>query len=200
MSGAVAEATRQISIVGGVPLERFGGPAVRLAPAELRSMLNVRGRCENPGFLAAVEEALGVPVPEAANCWNGDERLAIVWLGPDEWLVMGPDGQAADLESRLRRAAGDDHWLSVVDVSHSYTGFTLSGPAARDVLAKGCPLDLHPRVFEPGDCAQSLLAKTGVLLIHARGGDTIEIWVRNSFARYTAAWLADAMAEFGDSS
>lgn len=193
----MAEASRPVRAVCGLSLEAAGGPAVRLALAESRTLVNLRGRLQDQHFASAVQEVLGVALPEAPNRWSGDEQRAILWLGPDEWLIISPEGEAPDIESRLREAAGDDPWLSVVDLSHNYTGFTLTGRAAHEVLAKGCPLDLHPRRFHRGHCAQTLLARIHVLLRSAGIEHRIEIWVRNSFARYAAAWLIDAMAEYG---
>ena len=73
----------------------------------------------------------------------------------------------------------------------------MSGPSARDVLAKGCPLDLHPAVFGPGDCAQTLLAKANVTLRCVDDSPRFELIVRRSFAEYAALWLHDAAMEYG---
>lgn len=183
----------------GARLEDAGGAAVRVAPAVPCALVNLRGRPEDDTFAACVERIVGVGLPEAPNRWSGEDGLAVMWLGPDEWLIMAPEGQAVDIENGLREASPDDPWLSVVDVSHNYTGLVLTGTRAREVLAKGCPLDLHPRNFGQGDCAQTLVAKSRVLLRCVGDGECVEIWVRNSFARYTAAWLVDAMEEFRDS-
>lgn len=193
----MAEAAFRLSRTGDMKLEEAGGALVRLAQAAPCALVNLRGRPGDDDFAAAVEGAVGLGLPKGPNRWSGGNGSAIVWLGPDEWLIMAPKGQAADIESGLRSARAGDPWLSVVDVSHNYTGLVLTGTKAREVLAKGCPLDLHPRHFGPGDCAQTLVAKSRALL-RATGTDTIEIWVRNSFARYFAAWLVDAMEEFRD--
>lgn len=186
-----AEAPRRF----GLPFEGEGGDRVRLESAPPRAILNLRGRAADAHFASGVRQALGVALPDAPNRWNGDSETAILWMGPDEWLVLAAPGRAGQIEAQLRGACADDPWFSAVDVSHSYAGLVLQGPAARAVLAKGCPLDLHPRRFGPGDCVQSLLAKSRVLL-RATGDDCIEIWLRNSYARYTAIWLTDAMEEF----
>ena len=73
----------------------------------------------------------------------------------------------------------------------------MTGPNARDVLAKGCPLDLHPSVFRPGDCAQTLLAKANVTLRCVDDAPSYELTVRRSFADYAAPWLQDAALEYG---
>mgnify|MGYP005675383397 CR=1 FL=1 len=74
--------------------------------------------------------------------------------------------------------------------------FRISGPRARDVLAKGCPLDLHPNAFPANACAQSLLGKIGVV-IDCLNGDTFEVTAGRAYARSLWAWITGAAAEYG---
>ncbi len=85
---------------------------------------------------------------------------------------------------------------AAVDVSDALVAWQLGGDQMRRVLAKGCALDLHPRQFGPGRCAQTLLAHAGVTLI-CEAPDRMRLLCRTSFAAYTASWLADAAAECG---
>ena len=65
------------------------------------------------------------------------------------------------------------------------------------MLAKGCSIDLHPRVFARGRSAQSTLALAGVILLAlGDGGDDFLVLVRSSFAGYLADWLLDAAVEY----
>lgn len=182
--------------------ERFakaGGQDSRVEIITPRAILNLRGRVDDAGFLDAARQTLGLPLPTEPNRCNsadGDGRgraQIITWLGPDEWLVMAPWGQEQAIEAALRAARPNDPWLSVVDLSHNTTGLRLSGPHARDLLAGGCPLDLHARAFDVDHCAQTVLAKSRILLRQVSVEPAYEIWVRNSFARYLADWLLDAM-------
>lgn len=181
--------------LAGRRLDEAGGTAASLERIAPRALVNLRS---DPAaeHLAALGQALGADLPRTPNRWNGSATTAVVWLGPDEWLVIAADGSAPDIEARLRAAGSADPWLAATDVSHNYTGLLLSGSAAREVLAKGCPLDLHPRSFSAGQCAQSLLAGARMLLRAGPGSNRFEILVRNSFADYTARWLVDAMAEY----
>ncbi|MEV4279457.1 sarcosine oxidase subunit gamma [Actinoplanes xinjiangensis] len=114
--------------------------------------------------------------------------IDVVPLGPDEFLVVGPPGS----EDRLI-AAFQGPQVSVVDVSAQRTALDLSGPAVRDLLAFGCSIDLHPRVFAVGDCAQTVLAHTPVVLQRRTSG--FRVLVRSSFAAHLAAWILDASPE-----
>ena len=112
--------------------------------------------------------------PMAPNTFDGDA----LWLGPDEWLVL--EG---------REAHYPDAWAAV-DVSANRVCLELSGTGAADVLARGCALDLHPSVFPPGRCAQTLLARAQVIL-YRTDEETFRLLVRPSFADYVRAWFRD---------
>ena len=56
------------------------------------------------------------PLPIEPNMAVDDGRRAALWLGPDEWLVLGPPGAAAEIVAELDAAfAHVDR--SVIDVS-----------------------------------------------------------------------------------
>jgi sarcosine oxidase subunit gamma len=78
-----------------------------------------------------------------------------------------------------------------VDVSANRTTIELWGAAAREVLASGCAIDLHPRAFGSGRCAQTLIARAGVILHQFTDEPRYRLYVRPSFARYLAEWLTD---------
>ncbi|MHA6765626.1 sarcosine oxidase subunit gamma [Streptacidiphilus sp. PAMC 29251] len=142
-----------------------------------------------------IGRALGTPLPTDPNTVAAAGELRVLWLGPEEWLVVGPDGSGPATAAMLR-AALEDEPGSVVDVSANRTTLELSGPAAREVLAKGCALDLHPRVFTPGRCAQTLVSKVNVILHQTDLEPTYRLLVRGSFAQYLADWLLDATEEY----
>lgn len=168
--------------------------ALRIGVEPACSVLNLRGTPADPSLVTDVMRMLGIELPLEPNRWHGDDRLAAVWLGPDEWLLVAPDDEAARIEEGLRQARPADPWLSVVDVSSNYMRLLLSGAHVREFLAKCCALDLRPDVFSRGDCAQTNLARSRVLL-RAIDSNSFEVWLRNSFARYLAEWLLDACAE-----
>lgn len=154
----------------------------------------LRGNARSPDFAKALERALGTAPPLAPNTVAHGHRHLLAWMGPDEWWLQSQAPARPALEQALRPAL---QGLSacVVDVSSGYTVLELSGEHARDVLAKGCPLDLHPRVFGPGQCAQSHYFKAGVMVRALDEGD-IEVVVRRSFADYVGRMLLEAGREY----
>ena len=158
--------------------------------------LNLRGDPGGGGFTSAAAGVLGFRLPTDPNTTAGEGGLLALWLGPDEWLVVTPPDAQTRLADSLEAALQGIH-ASVADVTGGQTMITLSGPRAREVLAKGCPLDLHPAVFGPGACAQTVLAKANVTIRCVDDSPRFELIVRRSFAEYAALWLHDAALEYG---
>jgi sarcosine oxidase subunit alpha len=137
------------------------------------------------------EELVRLPLtlPLQPNTWRVSGDWEILWLGPDEWLVTGPPGSAQEIVTRLE-AALEAAPHSVVDVSANRLAIDLTSPDRRDLLAVGCALDLHPRVWREGACAQTLLAHVPVLLQERAG--TTRLFVRPSYAAWLSDWLSAA--------
>ena len=173
---------------------------VLLSEPRLRSQTTVRGDAGDPAFTRAVEHAIGVAPPREPNTVAGPSNLAegprILWMGPDEWLVVGAGNNHTDLAAALGSATEGQH-VAVADVSDGRAVIAIAGRHARDLLAKGCPLDLHPNVFAPGCCAQTLIAHAHVILHQIDDAPRYEVYVHRSFADYLWRWLEDAAREYG---
>lgn len=177
------------------------------------SQLNLRGDASSAAFAGPVTNALCCALPLAANTVSEGYGSAALWLGPHEWLLVAPEGRNSEgRNSEGRNSEGRNETLyalltetlrglhhSLTDVSASRTLIEISGEHARLVLAKGCPLDLHGSRFAPRQCAQTLLAKSQVILQCVDVRPTFRIFVRISFAPYLAEWLTDAAAELAAS-
>jgi sarcosine oxidase, subunit gamma len=187
-------------------LTRFTSPLARppvspangliLAELAVPGQINLRGRSSDTGFLAAAGSVLDCRLPVSPNTVQTAGDLTVLWLGPDEWLVLTPPGAEAAIIARLREALAGVH-AAVTDVSGNLTRLRLAGNHARDVLAKGCSLDLHPRRFQPGQCVQTLILRCGIILHQIDDRPSYDLLPRRSFAEYLWMWLSDAMAEYG---
>ena len=197
----MAERYRRRSALAHLGLEArasavAGDAGVTLRESPMCGLLVLRGNGSGQEFRSAVASVLGLdPVVEPLTAARRRD-LSILWLGPDEWLVVTPDRRLARIERTLRDALEGQH-AALTDVSHGRAVLVLSGPDARAVLAKGCSVDLHPRVFGPGRCAQSRLAKCQALIHQTTDAPEFEIHVQRSFAEYAWTWLEDAGQEFG---
>ncbi|WP_394619868.1 sarcosine oxidase subunit gamma [Lentzea sp. JNUCC 0626] len=170
-------------------------PALDVAEVPFRSQLTVR--VSDPGAIAAMGTTLGVQFPSVPCTFTSGTgefgAVEVLWLGPDEFLVTAAPDLQVTIEEVLRGALQNVRG-SVVDTSAQRTTVVLQGPRARDVLAHGCSVDLHPASAPRGTCVQTLLARTGIVL--QVNDDSYTILVRSSFAEYFAAWLVDATTEY----
>ena len=175
----------------GLPV-RFAAQDVGLQERAFLGHISVRCDPADSALTGTIERALECSLPRAPNTFRvAQAGHKVLWLGPDEWLIVTPEGGEAPLAQSVRQAAGDG-FATVVELGSGQTVIGISGQRAREVIAKGCPLDLHPRAFGPGRCAQSRLARALVTLVQVDDAPTFELIVRRSFADYLWQWLLDA--------
>jgi sarcosine oxidase subunit gamma len=130
----------------------------------------------------APRDAARIGFPSLANTVAGDLTRGVLWLGPDEWLVVGLPGTARAAVEELEHALDGVH-QAIVDVSENRAVLELRGADRSELLASGCSLDLDPRGgWVPGVCAQTMFARAQVILQELQGAT--RIFVRPSFAHY----------------
>ncbi|MGY4858626.1 sarcosine oxidase subunit gamma [Cryobacterium sp. AP23] len=168
--------------------------SARLAELPFLVMVGIR---VHPGADAGRRiAAVTGELPRGSGQVGGTAETAVLWLGPTEFLVVAPagDDDAPELVDRLVDALADDPG-QVVDLSANRTTFELSGPRARDVLEKGCSLDLHPRVLPPKTAVSTEVGGIPVLLWKT-ADETYRLLPRASFADFLCRWLLDGMREY----
>lgn len=173
------------------PEARAGDTVLTLREVPFLTMVGLRAA---PGSASAraLAEALGTRLPERVGEVTGTGEAAVLWLGPDEQLVIAaPD---LPLGTRLREAL-DGLPGAAVDLSANRTTLELSGPRAADVLRKTVRLDLHPRAFPAGTAVSTLLDSVQVILWRTTE-HTFRVLPRASFAEHVARVLLDGMREF----
>jgi sarcosine oxidase subunit gamma len=169
-------------------------PAVRVTEVPRLAQVNLRLDAAGPAA-DAVGRALGVPLPVRPDTTTRTGERRVLWLGPDEWLVIDAPGTERDIVARLRSAVGAEP-ASIVDTSAARTTLLVAGRRAADLLSHGCALDLHPRSFPVGACAQTMLARAQIVLVKLGAGPSYWLLVRPSYAGYLADWLLDAAGEY----
>ena len=149
-----------------------------------RGMIDLRGAASDRKFMAAAKEVLGADLPKkprSSVSW-GDTK--VLWLSVDQWLILCPRMKADDLLGRLRTALAGIHSLAV-DVSDMRTVIRVEGGGVREVLMKGCSLDLLNGDYVPGTARRMLYAEIAALL-HVVEDEVFDIFVFRSYAQY--AW------------
>jgi heterotetrameric sarcosine oxidase gamma subunit len=121
-------------------------------------------------------------------------ELRFLCVGPGEWLVVSDVVMALEQRARLEHETAEQ-CLALVELSGGIAALKIQGPNCREVLAKGCGVDFHPRAFPEGACARTLLVQLSVTL-DCRGPQEFDLYVGRSYLRHLQSWLADAFAEY----
>jgi sarcosine oxidase subunit gamma len=140
-----------------------------------------------------VAAAYGLDLPDGPRVASKD-GVSFAGIGAGQWFAAAEPGQT-DFVGRLRaRLAG---LASIADQSDGRVVLRLRGDRVREVLAKGVPLDLHPRRFKTGDVASTLVAHVGVQIEQLDDQPTFQLMAFRSLAGSLWSWLTKSAAEFG---
>lgn len=175
-----------------MPDAPVGTPTLlRLDPAPLPARLTIAPtprltRRSLRGDALALGAAFGLALPTVPCRSVISGTRTALWLGLDEWLLLAPPG-SLDPVQPIEGAA-------VVDISHRQVGLVLDGPGVTDVLAAGCPLDLHASAFPTGMCTRTVFGKAEIVLWRQDAQRFhVEVW--RSFAAYVDGLLRAAAAD-----
>lgn len=156
---------------------------VRVTPLPSRPLIMVRLFRPSEADWKALGQAAGLALDVAPLRFaGGDPR--VVWLAPGERLLMPT--QPFELGGLDRACSGAHH---IVDVGPGRVSFDVRGPKARELIGRGCSLDLHPRVFGPQSAARTLMAQAPVLLLQTEAQPAFEIVVDRSYGPHLAEFL-----------
>jgi methylglutamate dehydrogenase subunit D len=129
-----------------------------------------------------------------AGAFEGIKNCDVQWAGFDQYYAVAEGRLEGVLYRDLKGRLGSIATLS--DQSHGRIIIRISGPNARQVLAKGTPVDLHKGEFLIGKSAVTQMAHVGVHLTRT-GEDAFELSVFRGFAESFWEWLALQAEEFG---
>ncbi|MEM8812327.1 MAG: sarcosine oxidase subunit gamma family protein [Pseudomonadota bacterium] len=172
--------------------------AARLEDRAFLAKVILRG--EHKAVQAGVKKSLGAELPALSPHTAKGSSESVLWLSPDEWMVVGAADSESDIQQRLSDALSGVHH-QVANVTDYYTTISLSGSAARSVLMKLTMLDVHKRAFKAGEVRGTMLMHCQAI-IHQTAeddadGPAFDIHVRWSMADYLWCLIAEAGREFG---
>ena len=155
-------------------------------------------RSDSKTASAKVKKALGAALPEAGQS-SASNQANILWLAPDEWLIITNGEDVAPARAKLESTLSGSHY-QIADVTDYYTVISIAGEKAREVLATCCTLDLHPSQFAAGAVAGTTMVHA-VAILHLSteeaNGPTFHVFVRWSFADYLWCTLAEGGRSLG---
>jgi heterotetrameric sarcosine oxidase gamma subunit len=166
-------------------------PGVIITPRHDFSLAFVIGANGDRALADRFVSRYGIEPPDTPRIVSG-ARLDLVWAGPSQWLAVSVRPEMpAEIAEALQGIA------AVSDQTDSRAVLRLRGPHIRDVLAKGCPVDLHPRAFHRGDTFITAIGGIGVQVWWADVDDALHISVPRSMAGSFWSWLLPSAQEFG---
>jgi sarcosine oxidase, subunit gamma len=155
---------------------------LRITPAGERAVVQLKSWASAPlrPLLVGSDVAAGVQV---------------LTLGPTEWLAVGDRMGATQLRERLgQHLAGAG--VTSVELSCAIKALRIEGAAARELLSKGCGLDLDPQSFPAGRSTRTRFAQLAAIVHCVDPTPRFELYVGRSYLAWLASWLVDAAAEF----
>ncbi len=167
-----------------------GAGGLKLSVQLLRGMITLRADLSDAAVASAIKAAVGSDMPDIRKATE-----TALWMSPDELLLLTPYGEAGAAVAKLTDALSGVHHLAA-DVSDARTMFKLEGDAAREVLAKGAPVDLARGQFGVGDLRRTRISHIAAAFWQSdEGPDVFEIICFRSYATYLWEWLEESSRE-----
>ena len=156
--------------------------------------LNLRGKKRE--FFTTVGKHLDMILPTEANTSSSSSKLTSIWLSPDEWMVVSneeieKDTNKYDLEENLYNSISKTSLGAVVDVTDQFVMLELEGANIYELFSSGSPFNFNEFKEKKGSTTQTLLNKIDVI-IHNKGENLVNLFVRRSFSEHLYSWINDS--------
>ncbi len=179
--------TDPVSALGGASAEGL----VMITECPPRTMISLKGDLASTKIMNAATSIASVDYPGQgeANC-TGEN--GILWMAPDELLVMCPRAEQAQAMAKITTMLAGSHSL-VANVSDARSVFLIEGEGVmvREVLAKLSPADLRPDSFALGQVRRTRLAQVAAGF-WMRDENAAELIAFRSYAAYVFGVLKNA--------
>lgn len=153
----------------------------------------LRGKPDDAAFMAGAAEVLGAPLPTAPMSVLPCPAGVLLWVSPDEWLLVCRRGARDGLLLAFSAALAGVH-AQVVDNSGGLTCVRLAGPEHLRVLRHLGPYDFERLAV--GRCVGTVMSKTGISVVRSDDAGVLLVF-RRSFADYTWRLLERAARPYG---
>ena len=156
--------------------------------------LNLRGKKRE--FFTTVGKHLDMILPTEANTSSSSSKLTSIWLSPDEWMVVSnelieKDTNKYELEENLYNSISKTNLGAVIDVTDQFTMLELEGSKIYELFSSGSPFNFNEFKEKKGSTTQTLLSNIDVI-IHNKGENLVNLFVRRSFSEHLFSWINDS--------
>lgn len=116
----------------------------------------------------------------------------VLCVGPQHWLLVSEEHGIEALRERIDSDLAAQG-LVFADLTDGLFALELRGTAARELLSKGCGLDLHVSRFSEGQCTRTRFAQIAVTVACLDESPRFELFVARSHEHYLRDWMVDAV-------
>ena len=163
--------------------------------SEVEPILKINLRGKNRDFITKIGKELSIIPPVDPNTSASNQKLNLLWLSPDEWLLYSNNKielkDANFLEDKLYNEISKAKLGSVTNVSDHWVMINLSGAKIFELLSAGCPFNFNEFKNSKGEVTQTLLNHIDVI-IHNKNTNDLNLFVRRSFSEHLWLWLNDS--------
>jgi len=166
---------------------------IKISEVEPIIKINLRGK--NKDFITKIGKELSIILPTDTNTSSGNDKLNILWLSPDEWLIYSNDKidpkSNNSLEDKLFNEISIVKLGAVTNVTDHWVMINLKGKNVFELLSTGCPFNFNNFKNSKGAVIQTILNHTDVI-IHNKDINDLNLFVRRSFSNHLWSWINDS--------
>ena len=141
--------------------------------------------------LGAIQiEGLGFPIENSKVESNKETR--ILWSAPRTWFIIS---KKENIINNIKEKCTDENF-AITDISHSRAVIQIKGLQAREILKKGCPLNINE--FKTNNCAGTVFHGISIVVdLIDNNPDTFNLLTLRSFGESFYHHITDAALESG---
>ena len=166
---------------------------VSIEELSLSGKINIRGKSSDKEFMKNIGSALNLVLPIEPNVRIFNNNISIMWLGPNEWLVITPENEKDGIISLLKSNLNPQK-TAITDVSFNRTILRLEGEKVFTLLSKFLVANLEKILKTNFSVAQSIFIKIPVLFVRNNTDEeptSLDLHLNRSHTKYVYELLVD---------
>ena len=166
---------------------------VTIEELSLSGKINIRGKSSDKEFMKNIGSALNLVLPIEPNVRIFNNNVSIMWLGPNEWLVITPENEKDGIISLLKSNLNPQK-TAITDVSFNRTILRLEGEKVFTLLSKFLVANLEKILKTNFSVAQTIFIKIPVLFVRNNTDEeptSLDLHLNRSHTKYVYELLVD---------
>jgi len=167
---------------------------IKISVVESITKINLRGKKRD--FITKIGKIISILPPTESNTSSNNERLNLLWLSPDEFLLyanekINSENDIYKLEDELFKEISKVNYGAVTNVTDHWVMINLKGDKIYELLSTSCPFDFKNFKQNKGSVVQTIFNHIDVIIHHKNSND-LNLFVRRSFSDHLLSWMNDA--------